>query len=63
MKNAQDRQPDNNMEQDLWRQFESTGSVQQYLLYRQAHNAAGEERINAQYSDGAGGQGNQGGRI
>ncbi len=43
-------------EQDLWRQFESTGSVQEYLRYRQVHNAAAEEQMDAEYGDGAGAQ-------
>ena len=40
-------------EQELWRQFESTGSVQQYLRYRQAHSAAEKERTDAEHGDGA----------
>ena len=47
-------------EQDLWRQFESTGSVQEYLRYRQAKNAMDEERPDAEHDDGLGGQGAQG---
>ena len=41
-------------EQDLWRQFESTGSVQEYLRYRQVHNAVMEEQADAKYGDGVG---------
>ncbi len=63
MDNMQGQRPEQELEQDLWRQFESTGSVQQYLLYRQAQNARDEERANAEYSNGLGGQGDQGGRI
>jgi hypothetical protein len=47
-------------EQDLWRQFESTGSVQEYLRYRQAKNAMDEERPNAEHGDGIGGKGTEG---
>ena len=47
-------------EQDLWRQFESTGSVQEYLRYRQAKNAMDEESPDAKHGDGLGGQGAQG---
>ena len=46
-------------EQDLWRQFESTGSVQEYLRYRQAHNAVMEERADAKYGDGVGAEGDK----
>lgn len=49
--------PDNGertSEQDLWRQFESTGSVQEYLRYRRAQNAITGEKVDANDSDGAG---------
>ncbi len=47
-------------EQDLWRQFESTGSVQEYLRYRQAKNAMNEENPDAEHGDGIGGKGSEG---
>ncbi len=47
-------------EQDLWRQFESTGSVQEYLRYRQLQNMRQEERPDAEYGDGAGSKGDEG---
>lgn len=47
-------------EQDLWRQFESTGSVQEYLRYRQAQNAIIEEMSDAEHDDGVGGKGAEG---
>lgn len=49
-------------EQELWRQFESTGSVQEYLRYRRAKATAGEENSDAVCDDGPGGQGGEGWR-
>lgn len=55
-------EPDNEeraIEQDLWRQFECTGSVHEYLRYRQAQNAITGEQTDANDSDGAGAEGDE----
>ena len=51
--------PQVHSEQDLWRQFESTGSIQEYLRYRQAKSMAGKESGDAAYGNGVGPQGGQ----
>ena len=49
-------------EQELWRQFEATGSVQQYLRYREAYNAKNKEQTDANHNNGVSIEGSEGRR-